>query len=337
MGVEAAGENPAERTCLPRNRRPREEPTALDPGWPGRTEDAGLERAHRLHESLRREEGPAANTAGRGRREVRQARAQGLLLLRKWTSLLLRGKPSAMQDKSRTKPYRRAPIEEAVVEVLFSDTTYWDPTLPGKVHEELKDAYPETPRLQHIVQAHLQAHEGRPPEFSAQHVPSRTQLVGASGRQIMSMGPNIFSVNMLRPYQGWFTFQQQLDRAFGVYRAFTRASEVRRIGLRYISKIHIDKKIECLNDFFLCAFQPPSTMPGNLADAWCQARFSIEPHSKLMCTFGRWPGSNLLLFFSISTWPTSISFQPTPQKCWRPPSTCTTISSRLSRAASPIG
>src|SRR5690349_3311454 len=110
---------------------------------------------------------------------------------------------SAMAGAASRRVYRNPPIEEALVEFRFQSNGDWDPTIPGKLHDRVKDSYPGRPRQQKRVQAALSSAEGQPTTVAVHEGFERVQLVDASGRCLMTVGPHVMSVNSLRPYEGW--------------------------------------------------------------------------------------------------------------------------------------
>jgi uncharacterized protein (TIGR04255 family) len=51
------------------------------------------------------------------------------------------------------RKYRNPPIEEALCEFRFAPSQDWDPTVPGRFHEKIREIYPAKPREQRIAKA----------------------------------------------------------------------------------------------------------------------------------------------------------------------------------------
>lgn len=146
-----------------------------------------------------------------------------------------------MIQAAKRGPYKNPPIEEALIEFRFVPRPEWDPTIPGKLHQHaaIKEQYPGTPRQQKVFQANLQASPGQIPGFAVQEGIGRIQLVNADGRRLLSIGTDVLTIHMLRPYEGWETFRPRIDTALSAYQEVADATSVTRIGVRYINKIVI--------------------------------------------------------------------------------------------------
>ena len=88
-----------------------------------------------------------------------------------------------MTQPQERRRYKNPPIEEALVEFRFAPGQEWDLTIPGKLHEKVKDSYPGKPRQQKLLQAAVQAVQGQPPGFTLQEGIMRVQLVDADRRK----------------------------------------------------------------------------------------------------------------------------------------------------------
>jgi uncharacterized protein (TIGR04255 family) len=139
--------------------------------------------------------------------------------------------------------YRNPPIEEALVEFRFEPSQEWDLTMPGRLHGELREAYPGKPRQQNVVQASLVAQQGQAPNFAVREGLGKVQLVTEDASRLVAIGPDVLSVHMLRPYQrddevsGWDEFRPRIVAALTGYWNVAEPSGVQRIGLRYINKL----------------------------------------------------------------------------------------------------
>ncbi len=126
---------------------------------------------------------------------------------------------------SSRRRYRNPPIIEAVCEFHFAPGLGWDPTLPGKLHAELSNDYPGTPRHQKNVELGVQFREGSPHNFQFGEGLRKVQLITKDEKRIVGVGPNVLSVHMLRPYQnprdsdkiGWDEFRPRISRALSAY------------------------------------------------------------------------------------------------------------------------
>lgn len=102
---------------------------------------------------------------------------------------------------SSRRRYENPPMIEAVCEFHLAPGLDWDPTLPGKLHTELSNDYPGTPRHQESVELGVQIRGGSPHNFQFGEGPGKVQLITKDEKRIVGVGPNTLSVHMLHPYQ----------------------------------------------------------------------------------------------------------------------------------------
>jgi uncharacterized protein (TIGR04255 family) len=170
-----------------------------------------------------------------------------------------------MAQTTGRRRYRNPPIEEALVEFQFAPGQDWDLTIPGKLHEKVKATYPGKPRQQRLLQASLRAEIGQPPGMSVEEGIGRVQLVDADGRRLLSLGPDVLSVNVLRPYDGWEVFKPHIDTALRAYAEVSGVEKISRIGVRYINKVVVPEPNADLSKYFLCAPPVPAGLPSRVA------------------------------------------------------------------------
>jgi uncharacterized protein (TIGR04255 family) len=164
------------------------------------------------------------------------------------------------------RKYRNPPIEEAVCDLQFAPGTEWDPTMPGRIYEKLKDTYNEKPRQQQVVEAQVQGttSEGSP-SLSLQHRfgKTRVQLLAEGGTRIVGVGPDQITVHMLRPYTQWEDFRPKIWQALAAYREVAEPEGIARVGLRYINRITLDRVVPVteLGTYFMIPPRLPETGP----------------------------------------------------------------------------
>lgn len=162
--------------------------------------------------------------------------------------------------------YKHPPIEEALCEFRFRDPD-WDPTLPGRLHQVLRDSYPGKPQQQDLMQATWHAPKGQPSNLSFRQGLARVQLVTEDGSRLVSVGVDTLSVHMLRPYQdpsnpegsGWEEFLPRIRAALTAYWQVATPRGVEQIGVRYINKITVPRGGAPAQNYFRTA---PSAVPG---------------------------------------------------------------------------
>ena len=184
------------------------------------------------------------------------------------------------------RKYKNAPIEEALVEFCFVPGQEWDLTIPGKLHQHpaIKDQYPGKPRTQKIVEAALQTDPGQPPNLAVRGGVSRIQLVDESGNHLISMGSDVLSVNVLRPYDGWEQLRPRIDTALQAYAEVAGPSGVSRVGVRYINKIILTEREIDLGTYFRCGPLSIPELPKKMAGFMNRIEFLYDDTVKLLLT-----------------------------------------------------
>lgn len=184
------------------------------------------------------------------------------------------------------KYYRNPPIEEAVVEFRFIPGQDWDLTIPGKLHahHSIKNQYPGKPRTQKIMEAEIKTEGEKQPTLALRESVPRIQLVDNEGQRLISLGPNILSVNTLRPYDGWDNFRQRIRTALQAYFKVAQPVGVSKIGIRYINKIIIQERRIKMGHYF--RYSPPSLpeLPEALASFLSRVEYVYADKAKLLIT-----------------------------------------------------
>ncbi|TVR63977.1 MAG: TIGR04255 family protein [Candidatus Competibacteraceae bacterium] len=184
------------------------------------------------------------------------------------------------------RSYRNPPVEEALVEFRFVPGPGWDPTLPGKLHQHaaIKNGYAGKPRTQKIVEAALEAGRDQPSQMTLREGFGRVQLVNENGNRLISLGPDVLSVNVLRPYEGWTRFRQRIDTALQAYAEVAEPGGVSRVGVRYINKIVLPEQAVELKTWFRCGPPAVPELPGNMAGFMSRVEFLYPDAVKLLLT-----------------------------------------------------
>jgi uncharacterized protein (TIGR04255 family) len=161
------------------------------------------------------------------------------------------------------RKYRNPPIEEALCEFRFAPSQDWDPTVPGRFHEKIRDMYPAKPREQRVVEAGFQVSaQSADSAMQLKHGIAKVQFPTTDGKRLVAVGPDVMSVHVLRPYPGWHEdFRSRIERALQAYNETTAPKGVKQIGLRYINQIVIAADTIELEDYFTTPPQTPDRFP----------------------------------------------------------------------------
>jgi len=191
-----------------------------------------------------------------------------------------------MTKATQRRKYKNPPIEEALVEFRFVPSQEWDLTIPGKLHQHpaIKDNYPGKPRQQKVVEAAFQTGIEQPPSFAVREGIGRIQLLNDDGKRLLSLGPDVLSVNILRPYDNWENFRPRVEAALTAYRDVANPKAVSRVGVRYINKVTLPKVEIDLGTYF--CYRPPtaSGLPDRMAGFMSRVEYVYYDGVKLILT-----------------------------------------------------
>lgn len=157
------------------------------------------------------------------------------------------------------RTYENPPLIEAVCEFRFEPSQPWDWTIPGLIYDKVKFEYPKK-RQQNIVEVELRAEQ----EELAQRLKggvARMQFLREDERALIQVGPDLLTINHLKPYPNWETFKGMIAHALDIYRQVAVPKGIRRIGLRYINKIEILEPRVKIEDYLLAVPKVPETVP----------------------------------------------------------------------------
>ena len=191
-----------------------------------------------------------------------------------------------MTETAERRKYKNPPIEEALVEFRFVPRHEWDLTIPGMLHEHaaLKDNYPGKPRQQRVVEAALLNVPQKPPSIAVREGVGRIQLVSEDGKRLVSLGPDVLSINVLRPYDNWENFRPRIAAALNAYRDIANPKAVSRVGVRYINKVVLPGKEMELGNYFLCRLSSGPGLPNQMAGFMSRVEYVYDDGVKLLLT-----------------------------------------------------
>ncbi|MER7736096.1 TIGR04255 family protein [Streptomyces erythrochromogenes] len=154
------------------------------------------------------------------------------------------------------RTYRNPPIVEAICSFTFAPDSPWNPTIPGRVFEQVQDRYPDEPEERTMLQGTVgpDAEAG----FS-------TRIAFRDGSRVMSIGPRSISVHSLAPYEGWESFRHRATEALDAYNKVASGSQIATIGLRYVNRIIIpDTQFNFVDYFTIAQSLPSAGFPGGI-------------------------------------------------------------------------
>jgi uncharacterized protein (TIGR04255 family) len=139
----------------------------------------------------------------------------------------------SLQKQDLMELLKKAPLTEAVCEILFMPSAVFDNTLPGVLFTELKNEFP----IKTEKPANLIPVQSIQNNRVIEHIPvSISQFFSADNTEAVQIGKDLLVCNMLAPYKGWPLFKKQILRVLKLYNSnFTEKPAVRRITLRYVN------------------------------------------------------------------------------------------------------
>jgi uncharacterized protein (TIGR04255 family) len=166
-------------------------------------------------------------------------------------------KVSLMASMPRT--YKSPPVVEAAAEFRFGGTSPWDWTIPGLVYERVRDRYPKK-REEKLFQVSVPFDRDRMPLREDLGI-SKIQFLREDETALIQVGPNLLSVNQLKPYPSWNDFKKVITDALKVYCNIAKPSGLERVGLRYLNRIEVPAPTFPLRDYFNTRPEIPETLP----------------------------------------------------------------------------
>lgn len=138
-----------------------------------------------------------------------------------------------------SKRYKNSPIIEALCEIQFEPSAGWDLTVPGLIYEEIKDTFSKRLQLQ---PPQISLNDIDTMEITGQIVPLM-RFQRTDDLALIQIGPNLLTVNYLKPYSSWEEFFPLIERGLTTYRKVVNPNGIQRITLRYINRIEIPTPI----------------------------------------------------------------------------------------------
>jgi len=145
------------------------------------------------------------------------------------------------------RKYARPPVTEAVCEFRFPHEMPWDLTIPGRLYERAKEAYPKKEQRWVREVIVLIAPEGLREELL---VAERGQFSSLDDGCAIQIGTRLCTVNCLRPYAVWNEFRPRIEYAFTEITTISEATAIHTINLRYINTIEIPEENPAFEEYF---------------------------------------------------------------------------------------
>lgn len=159
--------------------------------------------------------------------------------------------------------YASPPVIEAVCEFRLADETEWDMTVPGLIYEEIKDEFPHKDHRQ-IQQMGIRKTDNGP--VHEMRTDERMLFLTDDRKMFVQIGKRLVAINCLQPYPAWDVFKQKIDEVFGVLKNNVELRGIQRVGLRYINRVDLPRRVLKLEEYFSFYPHKGEGLPKNIAN-----------------------------------------------------------------------
>ncbi len=146
-----------------------------------------------------------------------------------------------------SRKYSNPPIVEALCEFQFIPSQPWDMTIPGLLYEKINREFP-------VKQQQMGFGIGFQPKEGGMELriemSQRMQFFRSDKSALVQVGPDLLTINHLKPYPTWEEFKPLILKNLEIYKDIAKPKGFKRIGLRYINKIEFDEHPIELTDYF---------------------------------------------------------------------------------------
>ena len=192
-----------------------------------------------------------------------------------------------------SKKYKSPPIVEALCGIRFDPGPSWDLTIPGKLQLQkgIEEFYTGT-RQQSVIETSVHAPQGQKPNVEVREALARVQLLSEDGTRLISVGPDILSVNTLKPYDSWEDFKPRIESVLKAYYTVAKPKGINRIGVRYINRISIKKADAKINEYFQSNPFESAALPNTINTFMSRVEYEYEDGVKLILTHAKQPSDS---------------------------------------------
>jgi len=168
--------------------------------------------------------------------------------------------------------YGFSPIIEAICEFRFEPNQNWDLTTPGILYEKIKERFP-LKEQKAVFPTEIQINLKNPP---SQIIKQTSQILfyTENKKNSINVGLNSIAIHCLKPYPKWDVFKPNIEFAYKGLSEIVNDLQLKRIGLRYVNEIEIDKAPVDLEKYF--KFRPflGEGLPGEVQNfiVGCESR-----------------------------------------------------------------
>jgi uncharacterized protein (TIGR04255 family) len=183
-------------------------------------------------------------------------------------------------DFSETFPHlSKAPIVEAVIDLRARAEVEWE---ESSISERLKPSLPDYPKRhslsgfqQRVVLGPGVTPEGRTIDTGWTGLRFQTE----DGLQVAQFNRNGFIFSRLRPYEEWDRLIREAMRLWALFADAAKATEVQRLGLRFINRIDLPSGPVRIEDYLEPSPQGPRDLNVTYQSFFHHDMFAVPGHS----------------------------------------------------------
>lgn len=144
-----------------------------------------------------------------------------------------------------SRRYQASPIIEAICQFQFEPSTPWDLTIPGLVYERVRNSFPKRNQVAQInigIAANAQVigqQIGASPLI---------QFLKEDGNALLQLGPQLLTVNQLKPYSTWQEFLPLINEGLEAYKEAAHPENIQRVALQYLNRLEFEHSVN-LEDY----------------------------------------------------------------------------------------
>jgi len=185
--------------------------------------------------------------------------------------------------------YQNPTIREALCEIHFRlpEGVAWQDLLYGRLFMKVQSRFPE---LEPVAQPGLELRMGAegPKLISSQR---RMRFKELSGKILLQLSENVFTVNVLPKYPGWAQMKLEIRDAWKPACEVLRPARITRIGLRYINLVEPVSPHECPGDWLVASDHIPKAVLTSLPGFLARVETRSDADKRVIVTLGESAGS----------------------------------------------
>lgn len=171
------------------------------------------------------------------------------------------------------KPYPKAPITEAIIDLRVELPPDFNVTQLNKVHAGEEAANPMPEQL-HTAFGQMRFGTQMSATAGSQH--TGYLFRSEDGTQVYQARLDGFTMSHLAPYKNWETLRNEARRLWNVYRATTNPSRIVRLAVRYVNRLDIPLPIQDFREYLRTVPEVSPDLPQGLSGYFMQVAIPLE-------------------------------------------------------------